>query len=134
MQAAASSREARAGLPPREFALDGAEFRHPAFASDLYGADFQRPSYLARQSAVGCFWWGLAWDRSCAEVERRFGPECRLLPRRQLGGAELRAELADPEIHAADNKRGSNKLSHYTDLTLQNLLDASDSPEAWTAT
>ena len=63
-------------------------------------------------------------------MEPRCGPERRLLPRRRLGGAELRAELAGAELHAADNKRGSIKPSGYSDLALEQLLDASDSLEA----
>ena len=106
LQAAASSREERAGLPPREFALDGAEFKYPAFARALYGAAFENPTHLAHRSAVGCFWWRLAWDRSCAELERRFDSERRLLPRHQVGVAELRAEFAKPELTVADSNRG----------------------------
>ena len=36
VQAAASLRTVRAELPPREFALDGAEFKYPAFARALW--------------------------------------------------------------------------------------------------
>ena len=83
VQAAASLRTVRAELPPREFALDGAEFKYPAFARALWLGIAAARSLRAALAQNAGFCRAARWDLQSSHPagDRRWQLPCSSRPR-----------------------------------------------------